>query len=208
MRKLRSKDSTLLVASKTSLAPPCTHSITAMHSRGSSQPADSTPREKSDGFTQVRTHMPAAGPDLNFRSPSSPPWKQLAAPQGAGCPGARQPFFTGWKLDLPLFSGRGVREQKCQPAGCSSGPCHSVFHRLPAAQGGGTRGWQNPQTGPWRKCRYRTEVPLGQGLAHGQGFTLSAAPFPGLDCLLTIHLNADGQRGCALALAKMGLSVL
>lgn len=144
MRKLRSKEGTLLVASKTSLAQSCTHSIATMHFRSSSQPANSTPREKSDDFTQVRTHMPAAGPDLNFYSPLSPPWKQLAAPQGAGCRGVRQPFFTGWKLDLPLFSGRGVCEQKCQPVGCSSGPCHSVFHRLPATQGGGARGWQNP----------------------------------------------------------------
>lgn len=146
MRKLRSKEGTLLVTSKTSLAQPCTHMacITIMLSCSSSQPADSTPREKSDDFTQVHTHMPAAGPDLNFYSPLSPPWKQLAAPQGAGCLGVRQLSFTGWKLDLPLFSGRGVCEQKCQPVGCSSGPCHSVFHRLLAAQGGGAKDWQNP----------------------------------------------------------------
>lgn len=61
-------------------------------------------------------------------------------PHSGGCLGARQPFFTGWKLDLLLFSGRGVCELKCQPVGPSLGPCQSMFHRLQPWGVGGCRG--------------------------------------------------------------------
>lgn len=138
-------------------------------------------------------------------------------PHSGGCLGARQPFFTGWKLDLLLFSGRGVCELKCQPVGPSLGPCHSMFHRRqPWGVGGCVAGrterkdWglAEPLDRVLENVQVENRGATRTGAHPGTRAHLSAARLPSPGCLFTPHSNPERQRGPVPAVAKMGFSLM